>query len=288
MEWKGASYAKINLGLHVLAKLPNGFHLIETGLVYINWADQFVIKKAKQTRLSFSDLSIPTDETNLVSKAIVLLRGLGLKGDYDIQVKKNIPAGAGLGGGSSNAAFTLKAFNKIENLGIPEPLLAELATKLGSDVPFFLKNEAVIASGTGTKMEPASIQPNYWIVTAFPKEHSSTAEAYQFCEPDHEKQPLVKLLAQDPEEDWPFVLFNDLEPAVIPRIHAVGNFKDAMIEAGAFYSAMTGSGSAVFGLFEQEFVATEAFSSLMQLGYPASLTPPAFVPDQRIYIRESE
>jgi len=288
MEWKGASYAKINLGLHVLAKLPNGFHLIETGLVYINWSDQFVIKPANQTRLEFSDLSIPTDETNLVSKALFLLRGLGLKGDYHIDVRKDIPAGAGLGGGSSNAAFTLKAFNKIENLGISDDLLAELAAKLGSDVPFFLKNEAVIASGTGTKMESKPIQPNYWIVTAFPKEHSSTAEAYQYCEPDHEKQPLANLLNQDPEEDWPYVLFNDLEPAVIPRIHAVGNVKDAMIEAGAFYTAMTGSGSAVFGLFEQEFVASEAFTSLLQLGYPASLTKPAFVPDQKIYIRESE
>lgn len=288
MEWTGFSYAKINLGLHVLAQLPNGYHLIESGLAYINWFDRFTIKPARKTSLEFSDLSIPTDHTNLVSKALVMLRGLGLKNDYHIQVKKNIPAGAGLGGGSSNAAFTLAAFNKIEQLGLSVPQLMDVASKIGSDVPFFLQNESAFVSGTGTKIEAAKhIQPSYWIVTAFPKEHSSTAEAYQFCEPYHDRSSLKNILADDPEEDWPLFLLNDLEPAVIPRHPQVGFFKDRMLELGAFYASMSGSGSSVFGLFDQEFVASEANTSFIELGYPSSLTAPLFTPDQSVVVRES-
>lgn len=288
MEWVGFSYAKINVGLHVLARLPNGYHLIESGLAYINWFDRFTIKKARKTTIEFSDLSIPTDHTNLVTKALVMLRGIGLKGDYHIHVKKNIPAGAGLGGGSSNAAFTLRAFNKIEQLGLTEKQLQEIASKLGSDVPFFLQNEAALVRGTGTEMINAPyVQPNYWIVTAFPNEHSSTAEAYQFCEPEHERTPLKAILQDDPEEDWPIFLVNDLEPAVIPRYPQVGLFKDRMIEMGAFYASMSGSGSSVFGLFDQEFVAAEANASFIELGYRSCLTAPIFRPDQSVVVREN-
>lgn len=288
MEWVGESFAKINLGLHVLARLPNGYHVIETGMIAINWSDRFSIKQARQTQLEMSDLSIPTDHTNLIAKALVLLRGAGLKGDYHIYVKKRVPAGAGLGGGSANAAFTLKAFNKIENLGLTHAELTELARRLGSDVPFFLHNEDVIAEGTGTRLTPASIRPPFYIVTAFTGIHSSTAEAYMACEPDADRIALKKVLSMpDPVEDWPLMLQNDLEPAVISRIPDVGFFKDRMLEMGAFYSAMTGSGSAVFGLFEQEFVASEANASFIELGYASSLTPPAFTADTALYQRDA-
>lgn len=285
--WIGQSFAKINVGLQVLARLPNGYHVLETGMMYINWADRFEIKAARKTELAFSDLSIPTDHTNLVAKALVLLRGAGLKGDYDINVKKKIPAGAGLGGGSSNAAFTLRAFNEIEQLGLSQAELHEFAAKLGSDVPFFLDQNDKLATGTGTRLQPKAIRPaDCYVVTAFPGVHSSTADAYADCEPMHDRLSLSQVLAMDVEEDWPLMLVNDLEPPVIARLPEVGLFKDRMMEMGAFYSAMSGSGSSVFGLFTQDFVAAEATASFIQLGYAACLTEPDFSPDQRLYARD--
>src|SRR5699024_6733476 len=128
------SYAKINLGLHVLEQLPTGYHRIETGFCFLEWSDRFEVEAAEETTLALSDESIPTDENNLIIQAISALeRYVGLQDDYHIKVTKNIPAGAGLGGGSSNAALTLRMINKIENLGLSNGELSDLAHDLGAD-----------------------------------------------------------------------------------------------------------------------------------------------------------
>lgn len=276
--WISNSYAKINLGLHVLERLPNGYHRIETGFVFIDWYDRFEVQLAEKTQLDMGDSDIPADENNLILKAIKLLQNeVGLQDEFKITVQKNIPAGAGLGGGSSNAATILRMINKISNLGLSPDELAQLGKQLGADVPFFIYGTTGIGTGVGDEIEAIDIQPDAWIVTAYPKIVSRTQEAYEYCIPNPEPDfSLKNVLLEDEIEEWSYLLQNDLEAAVFPRYELVGNFKDQFYEFGASYAGMSGSGSSVFGLFLQDFVAIDAYESLHRLGFPAKLTRPGF------------
>lgn len=286
--WIADSYAKINLGLHVLERLPTGYHNIETGMCFIEWRDRFEVKEAPEMKLELSDEDIPTDGSNLINKAIAALdRYVGLKHNYLIRVDKRIPTGAGLGGGSSNAALTLRMLNKIEKMGLSDDELIDLSRDLGADVPFFIKGRTGIASGIGHEIEYIDIQPNHWILTCYPNESSSTAKAYEYCAPNPDPDfDLKEILTETEIDEWQYTLFNDLEQAVFPRVHVSGNLKDQMYEFGAIYASMTGSGSAVYGIFEQDFVATNAYKGFLELDLPVNLTKPGFKPDHGIYLKE--
>ncbi len=177
--------------------------------------------------------------------------------------------------------------NKIEGLGLSDDELIDLSRDLGADVPFFIKGKTGIAHGIGHEITPLDIQPDYWIVACFPNESSSTAEAYRHCQPNPEPDfDLEKNLTEEPVDEWRYTLVNDLEQAVFPRIRVAGNLKDQMYEFGAIYASMTGSGSAVYGIFEQGFVATDAYKGFLELELPSSLTSPGFEPDYGIYRKE--
>lgn len=286
--WISDAYGKINLGLHVLEKLENGYHLIETGFCFIDWKDRIEIRPAGRMELDMGDSGIPVDDQNLIARAVKLLRQeAGLKDEFHIKVEKRIPAGAGLGGGSSNAATTLRMLNKIANLGLSHSDLMELGGRLGADIPVFIAGETGIGRGTGGEIEALDIQPDAWIVTVYPNEPSSTAEAYQFSEANPNPEFALKdiLLNEEPDE-WPYLLMNDLEAAVFPYLHLSGNMKDQFYEFGAVYAAMSGSGSSVFGIFQQDLVAIDAYESFNSLGFPASLTRPKFRPDNGIYRKD--
>lgn len=284
------SFAKINLGLNVLERLPNGYHTIESGFCFIEWSDRFEVTPSSHMELVMSDDKIPVDDSNLIVKAIKLLqKEAGLRDEYSIKVQKRIPAGAGLGGGSSNAATTLRMINKISNLGLSIDDLALLGKKLGADVPFFVHGKPGFGTGLGDDIEPMDIQPDAFIVTAFPNIESKTPDAYQFCEPNPEPDfSLRSVLLEDDIDDWHYLLQNDLEPAVFPRLELVGNLKDQLYEFGAGYASMSGSGSSVFGVFRQDFVAIHAYESFHKLGFLANLTKPNFKPDLGVYKKETD
>lgn len=290
MKWIADSYAKINLGLHVLERLSTGYHRIETGFCFINWSDRFEVQKASRWQLDIDteDESITTGEDNLINRAIdQLKRYVDIKNSYHIKLDKRIPAGGGLGGGSSNAALTLRMLNKIEDLGLTNEELIDLGRDLGADVPLFIKGQAGIGSGVGHDIKPLDIQPNYWIITCFPNVKSSTPEAYSHCQPNPEPEfNLEKTLTETDPEEWRFTLQNDLEQSVLPRQHIVGNMKDQFYEFGAIYASMSGSGSSVYGLFEQDFVATNAYHGFVDLGFPTNITKPGFKPDHGIYKKD--
>ncbi|MDC0979773.1 4-(cytidine 5'-diphospho)-2-C-methyl-D-erythritol kinase, partial [Balneolaceae bacterium] len=271
-RWVTQSYAKINLGLHVLERLPNGYHILETGFCFIEWSDRIEMRPAAQMELHMSEPTIPVDDSNLIVKALQLLQEhAGLRDQYHISVDKRVPAGAGLGGGSANAAAVLRMVNKVANLGLAVAELAEVGLRIGADVPFFIHNHVGIGRGLGHEIEMCDIQPDAWIVTVFPNEGSSTVEAYERVYPNPEPDfNLKKVLTEEEIEEWPFLLINDLEPGVIARIPQVGNMKDQMLDFGAEFAGMSGSGSSVFGLFHQDFVATEAYESFIRLGYAAN------------------
>jgi 4-diphosphocytidyl-2-C-methyl-D-erythritol kinase len=288
-RWVTRSYAKINLGLFVHGRMPDGYHDIETGFAYIDWSDTFRVKVAPQSRIRFSDPDIRPDETNTVVKAYRLfMHEFGLSRNYDIMVEKSIPMGAGLGGGSSNAATMLRILSKLENRNIPLDRLADTGALIGSDVPFFLSGETAIGTGRGVNLKSASIQPDAWILTVYPNFESSTAEAYHYCEPntDHELTIASILLDTDIEE-WSYLLTNDLEPSVMVQHPMIGDIKDQMMDFGAIYAAMSGSGSSVYGLFTQDFVALNAWHGFIDLGMRGNLTSPMFKPDLGIYVDES-
>lgn len=279
------AYAKINLGLYVNERLPNGYHDITTGFCFIDWSDQFRIQQSDETRLSLSDKDLPNDESNLILKALRLLeREAGLSRQYRISVDKKIPVGAGLGGGSSDAALTLRMLNKIEDLEFSDSQLIELGKQLGADVPLFISNETAIGTGIGTTLTPEDIQPSAWILTVYPNFKSNTAEVYQFCQPNPEHDfEIPDILKNYEMDEWQYLLLNDLEPIVMAQNPMVGNLKDQLYELGAVYASMSGSGSSVFGLFEQEFVANNAYRFLLDYDMTANLTRPDFKPDKGIY-----
>ncbi len=287
--WVSNSYAKINLGLNVLQRLPNGYHTIETGFVFIEWSDRFEVRLSGNMQLMMSDERIPVDDTNLIVKAIKLLQEeAGLRDNFSINVDKRIPAGAGLGGGSSNAATILRMINKISNLGLSINDIAELGKKLGADVPFFIHGKPGFGTGFGDEIEYLDIQPNAHIITVFPDVFSSTPEAYHHCLPNPEPDfSLRNLLIEQDLEEWHYLLQNDLETAVFPRLELVGNLKDLFYDYGATYASMSGSGSSVFGIFLQDFVAIDAYESFHSLNFPVNLTRPGFIPDLGVYKKEN-
>lgn len=279
------SYAKINLGLRVIDRLPDGYHEIETGFVFINWYDRLQVTKANETVFRCSHKELSTGPDNLVMKAIDIMRKhTGKKLNYHIQLSKMVPLGAGLGGGSSNAAVMLKIINHIESLGYTDDELSKLGVKLGADVPVFIHGETAIGSGIGEKLEFIDIQPDLFIVTVYPGFQSSTAEAYRYCQPYlDESLDVRKILLNDDPSEWNLFLINDLEPPVIEIHPFVGSLKDQFYDLGALYASMSGSGSSVYGLFDQEFAAIETFEYLKQEGYQVTLTNPNFEIDKGIY-----
>ena len=288
--WIANSYAKINLGLQVLERLPTGYHNIKTGFCFIEWNDRFEVSEGNSFTLRLSDASIPTNDKNLITRAYKAFdRYIGLKKHYIFDVTKNIPPGAGLGGGSSNAALTLRILNKLEKTELSDGDLIDLSRDLGADIPFFIKGKPGLGTGLGQQIEPLDIQPDGWILTVYPGFESSTANAYAHCEPDPNPEFSIKHVLQEEEiSEWRYLLTNDLEPPVIAQNHLIGNIKDQLYDFGAAYSAMSGSGSAVFGIFEQDFVAIQAYESFHELGFKTNLTKPRFSPDHGIYIKDDQ
>lgn len=286
--WIAHSYAKINLGLNVLERLLTGYHRIETGFCFLEWNDRFEVTQADTFSLHLNDPSIPADEHNLITKAYrAFERYIGLKNHYTFRLEKNIPAGAGLGGGSSNAALTLQILNKLENAGLSKTNLIDLSRDLGADIPFFLEGTPGIGTGLGQDIEPLPIQPEAWILAIYPGFESSTANAYRLCQPNPEPDfSLRDVLLNEELDEWQYLLTNDLEPPVISQFELIGNIKDQMLDFGASYAAMSGSGSTVFGIFEQDFVAINAYESFYDLGFKTNLTRPGFKPDNGIYRKD--
>jgi len=286
--WIAESYAKINLGLYVLERLPTGYHRIETGFCFLEWSDRFEVRESKDYSLKISDSSIPADDTNLISRAYKTFeKYIGLKNNYSFNVLKKIPAGAGLGGGSSNAALTLRLLNKLEKSDLSPNELIDLSRELGSDIAFFIKGVPGLGTGLGQEIEPLEIQPDRWIVSVYPGFESSTPRAYALCEPNPNPDfSLKKTLTDEPVQEWRYLLQNDLEPPVIAGNEIIGNIKDQLYEFGADYASMSGSGSTVFGLFDQDFVAINAYESFHSLGFNTNMTRPAFKPDNGIYLME--
>lgn len=277
------SYAKINLGLRILGRRTDGFHDISTLFHRVDLFDtlHFEITDGAVSLESNRD-DIPTDDGNICIRAVRLLveqqRGVGVH----ITLHKNIPAGAGLGGGSSNAAAVLRYLPPLLGVSFPEEELLEMAAILGSDVPFFLQDGSAIARGRGELLEYFSWECPWWIVLVNPAIHVSTAWAYgslrlaaQPADPDLR---AMLLRANEDPASLATLLHNDFEAPVMEAYPAIREVRQTMLDAGAAGALMSGSGSSVFGLFS-DGAAARACTDRFAPEHFLSVTSPGFLPD---------
>lgn len=249
-------HAKINLGLIIQGKRPDGYHLLETLLYPItHFQDELSLTSFEGEGCDFHLEGRKLDgnpEDNLVVRAYHALKSHvpELPG-VSIHLKKQIPAGAGLGGGSSDAAFTLRGLRELFELEISDKDLEKIAAGLGADVPFFLYDDPLFAEGIGTELSPFSIDLPYRIELVSPEIHSSTIGAYKALDISKLKSGReLRPVLEGPVELWREHLDNDLESTVFDIHPKIKEIKEDLYRQGAMYAAMSGSGSAVFGIFE--------------------------------------
>lgn len=245
--------AKINLGLHITSKRKDGYHDIETCMVPIPLYDALEMIVENQSAFDTSGLSIPGDEKdNLILKALKLIRkDFSDLPQAHIHLHKNIPMGAGLGGGSADGAFALTLMNRLFDLYLDDFILEDYAAQLGSDCPFFIENTPKIATGRGEIMEAVEVdlKSNY-LVLVKPPIHIGTKEAYAGVTP---KKPDIGLKSILQEKSiWKDKLVNDFESSIFPNHPELSIIKQDLYKMGAYYAAMSGSGSTMFGLFREE------------------------------------
>lgn len=239
----------------MVGKRPDGYHDLETIFLPVeSLRDELEITEGA---LSMQQNGITLDnapEDNLCMKAWRLLHEEFGIPEVSIRLKKGIPFGAGLGGGSSDAAFTLKMLNEMFSLGLNNSQLEQYAARLGADCAFFIKNKPAYATGIGDQLEPVELRmkdEEYRIVIEIPEgEHVSTKEAYAGLRLG-ESQCIYDLreCVKKPVEEWKNIIFNDFETSVFPAHPAIAALKKDMYARGALYASMTGSGAAVFGIF---------------------------------------
>lgn len=254
---------KINLGLDILSKRQDGYHDIDTVFYPVPWTD--VLEIIKSTHLSFqcSGSAIPgKEEDNLCLKAYHLL-----KKDFDIgavsmHLHKVIPTGAGLGGGSSDAAYTLRMLNEIFLLELTTDQLKSYAGQLGSDCSFFIHDEPMRGSGRGELLHPVEVRlKGKFMIIIKPEVHVSTAEAYSGVVP-HIPVHSLNVSIQRPLHEWKGTVKNDFENTVLALHPAIGHIKEQLYAMDAVYASMSGSGSSVFGIFDKEVRPMPAWSGL--------------------------
>ncbi|MCK4223917.1 MAG: 4-(cytidine 5'-diphospho)-2-C-methyl-D-erythritol kinase [candidate division Zixibacteria bacterium] len=264
------SPAKINLFLEVLRKREDGYHEIVSLIQAVNLCDELILRKRKNGVVVACDHpDCPADESNLAFKAAsLLLAEEKINEGVSIRIRKKIPLSAGLGGGSSNAAATLKGINRLYQLQLPDKKLHALASRIGSDVPFFLYSGQALIKGRGEKIVPINMYGDYWLVLVCPHIEVSTKWAYQNVKislTKERKELNLKSL------DNGFVFFkalrsfrNDLEEVVSKRHPVIQKIKEILKNSGALKSSMSGSGPTVYGVFDRKPQAEEVAKKLLR------------------------
>ncbi len=253
--------AKVNIGLYITGKRADGYHELLSCFYPAPWHDALEVIAAERTRLTTSGLAIPGND-NLCLQAYHLLRA-----DFDlppvhIHLHKHIPIGAGLGGGSADGAFMLKLLNDKFALGLDNERLRHYAGRLGSDCPFFIDNRPVLASGRGEVLTPLHLSLAGWyIAVVYPQLHIDTAAAYRQVTPQPAPIDLRQTLETTPVAKWRNLVKNDFEKSAPQPVHEL---KQQLYEAGASYAAMSGSGSAVYGLFEGKPSFSTSFPNIIE------------------------
>lgn len=250
------SPAKINIGLHILARRIDGFHNLQSLMYPVGLSDILEIREAPDSSeaLQFSQSGIHFEsdfQSNLCVRAWSLLKAETTVPALEIHLHKQIPVGAGLGGGSSNASTVLRGVNQLAPKPVSEEVLMRLAGELGSDCPFFLKDAPQMIEGRGEILRPALPElQGLYLLLLFPEIHISTAEAYAGVQAAIPEYSLDQLISA-PIRDWKKSIINDFEPSIFDRHPEIRGLKEALYDAGALYASLSGSGSALYGIFQE-------------------------------------
>ena len=256
--------SKINLGLNIVERRADGYHNIETVFYPLTLCDELEVlhdNSIADYSLTTKGINIDSEpEKNLLIKAYRLLQNEFSISGIDVRFTKNIPFGAGLGGGSADAAFMLKALNELFELHLTNEQLQERAAKIGADCAFFIENKPTFAQGIGNEFQPISIQLNgYYLLLVKPAIHVSTPVAYANVKPQKPNRSLKDIIENDPIELWEKSVRNDFEESVFAQFPTLSEIKEQLYAQGAIYAAMSGSGSSLFGIFDHK-PNTECFS----------------------------
>jgi 4-diphosphocytidyl-2-C-methyl-D-erythritol kinase len=256
-------HCKINLGLHVIAKREDGYHNIETCFYPIPWTDILEIIPSREFSFTSSGTVIPgKEENNLCIRAYHLLQTQCDLTPVKIHLHKVLPTGAGLGGGSSDATFTLRLLNSVFDLNLNKDQLREFASQLGSDCAFFIDDQPMLGSGRGEQLEELPLSLNgYYMILVKPDIHVATADAYSGVRPHLPTSGLSEILKR-PITEWKECLINDFEKSVFEKYPAIELIKKELYKQGALYASMSGSGSSVFGIFQSHTELAHQFSGM--------------------------
>jgi 4-diphosphocytidyl-2-C-methyl-D-erythritol kinase len=274
------AHAKINLDLRVLGTRADGFHELRTVFQAISLHDVLtIVPREGPFAIECATAGVPLDESNLIWQAGQALwraaRRPGAVRDAVVRVEKHIPLQAGLGGGSADAAATLIGLAQAWRLGVRPTQLTDVAATLGADVPFFLSGGTALGLGRGEEIYPLTDMPRHWIVLLVPGFGVATADAYTWYDTERHVDRGVVREPQHVPGPWPSraaQMINDLEPPIARRYPEIDHMKSALRRAGALAAAMSGSGSAVFGLFQRRQDATGAQAKLAGSGWKVLLT----------------
>jgi 4-diphosphocytidyl-2-C-methyl-D-erythritol kinase len=248
--------AKINIGLNITERRTDGYHNIETIFYPISLSDVLEIEESKNKNYTLIIKGLELDsniDNNLITKAYNLF-----KKEFDIPAvnvhfEKIIPFGAGLGGGSADAAFMLKSLNEIFKLQISDDTLEKYASQIGADCPFFIKNKPVFASGTGNKFTNINFSlKGYYITLIKPNIYIPTKEAYSGVKPQKSAYSLKNIITEKSIAEWKNYVQNDFEKTVFSKFPLIGKIKNELYNRGALYASMSGSGSSVYGIFKEQ------------------------------------
>ncbi|WP_035765294.1 4-(cytidine 5'-diphospho)-2-C-methyl-D-erythritol kinase [Butyrivibrio sp. NC2002] len=257
------AYAKINLGLDVLGREDNGYHIVKMIMQSIDLYDELSFSKRddEEIVINSSNARIPTDHHNLIWKVADQLRTkFGIKEGVTISLTKNIPMAAGMAGGSTDAAATYKALNELWNLGMSKDDMCELGVKLGADIPYCIKGGTALSEGIGEKLTPIADMPGCHILIAKPKLDVSTAWAYQTLDasPIKEHPDIDGMITALENKDLKGIcdrLGNVLEPVTAGKYDVIEDIRQIMLSNGALGARMSGSGPTVFGIYENKNLA---------------------------------
>jgi 4-diphosphocytidyl-2-C-methyl-D-erythritol kinase len=288
-----SAFSKINLDLRILGIRSDGYHDLRTIFQTLALTDRVTVTARRGPFvITCDDPDVPTDRTNLVWKAASLLRRLGARRagpprDLAIDLRKRIPSQAGLGGGSADAAATLLALNHLWKLDLDATTLARIGARLGADVPFFLVGGTALGLGRGDDIYPLDELPVVHVVVLRPGFGVSTVDAYGWYDKEIRRPRREPHLRLTPAgwPSWSATLRNDLEPVVTKHHPAVGRLRQSLVDAGAAFAAMSGSGSAVFGLFERADAARRTAQDLARPGWAVVCTKTV---NRREYARRLE
>ncbi|RRC90980.1 4-(cytidine 5'-diphospho)-2-C-methyl-D-erythritol kinase [Erysipelotrichaceae bacterium OH741_COT-311] len=269
---KDRAYAKVNLVLEVVNRLENGYHELNMIMAPLNFYDVVDIEFASVTTIESNAVYLPVDQRNTVIKAIELLRAkYQFQQQFKIKITKHIPTQAGLAGGSSDAASTIRILNKLLRLNMSLQDMLDIGKQVGADVPFCILNQPAVVRGIGEVLQPFELECDFWLVLVKPRKGVSTKLAFEALEGKDmvggHVDEMKKALQSD---DYPSVianLFNTLEKPSIAMVPEIADIKDKLLAMGFEGALMSGSGSTVFGITRQEALANQASATLKQYDY---------------------